>query len=102
MGRQVGVDPLTVKNWEKNHTQPRLHLLPRIIEFLSYIPYTPIHSFPEQFAAYRRSLGLSRGRLAKLLGLDESTLARWEKKKGKPGRSLTTVKRFIDGGLPKI
>ncbi|MBI3585519.1 MAG: helix-turn-helix transcriptional regulator [Ignavibacteriales bacterium] len=30
----LGVDECTITNWEKNHSNPMLHLLPKVIEFL--------------------------------------------------------------------
>jgi DNA-binding XRE family transcriptional regulator len=36
----LGVDESSVTNWEKNRTKPMLHLFPKIIEFLGYVPMT--------------------------------------------------------------
>ncbi len=50
-----GVDECTVTNWEKNHSQPRLYLLPKIIEFLGYTPYEISNeTFGDKILAHRK------------------------------------------------
>ena len=39
VAQHVGVDTNSVTNWEKGHTSPRLHIIPRIMEFLGYVPF---------------------------------------------------------------
>ena len=38
VARLLGVDTDSVTNWEKNRYVPRRHLIPRIVEFLGYVP----------------------------------------------------------------
>jgi transcriptional regulator with XRE-family HTH domain len=38
----LGVDPLTVTNWELGHTKPLATLRPAIVTFLGYDPTSPI------------------------------------------------------------
>ena len=40
VAQRLGVDTASVTNWENGHTSPRLHLIPRIIEFLGYSPFS--------------------------------------------------------------
>ena len=40
-----------VTNWEKNHSQPRLYLLSKIIEFLGYAPF----ELPEETFEYNQT-----------------------------------------------
>ena len=40
VAQRLGVDSASVTNWEKGHTSPTLHLIPRIIEFLGYVPFS--------------------------------------------------------------
>ncbi|MDB4433451.1 helix-turn-helix transcriptional regulator [bacterium] len=48
----------------------------------------------------RRRQGISRRELARRLGLDEETLARWERGTRQPrGKYLTLVERFLGGLL---
>ncbi|MGA7721482.1 MAG: hypothetical protein WCA84_09930 [Ignavibacteriaceae bacterium] len=55
------VDECTVTNWKKNHSQHRLYLLPKIIEFLGYVPNElPKETFGDKLKAYRHKHGLSQ------------------------------------------
>lgn len=51
---------------------------PKIIRFLGYVPFSVGDSLPEPLKAYRKFRGLSRKKLARILGVDEGTLWRWE------------------------
>jgi len=82
------VDPDTVNNWERNRCGPALTQIPRIIEFLGYVPYDPSRPFGERLAAQRRALGISREALARALRVDESTVLRWETGSRHPSREL--------------
>jgi transcriptional regulator with XRE-family HTH domain len=87
----LGVDTTTVNNWEKNRCQPRLYLFPKITRFLGYSPFPTDgeRSLSEAIKAYRLSHGLSQKKLAKVLRIDPTTLARWEKGKATPSRKLS-------------
>ena len=76
----------TILNWENGGATPSVRMLPRIIGFLGYDPYPEPRTLGEQIAAKRRQLGVSRKRAAKTLGVDEATLARWEKGTSHPAR----------------
>ena len=81
-GKQVGVTTDTIHNWETNACPPSIRFMPRIIAFLGYDPFPPPQSLGEQIVARRRRLGWSRKRLAKRLGVDGATLAKWEMRLG--------------------
>ena len=73
-----------------------MRFYPRIIEFLGYDPHGEPQCIGEEIAARRRKLGLSRKRLAKKLGLDEATVARFESGSSKPtGERAEIVKTFL-------
>jgi transcriptional regulator with XRE-family HTH domain len=75
----VGIDTNSITNWEKNRTSPRLYLLPRIINFLGYDPVqSNATTLGEKIKKHRIQKGLSLRKLAKALGIDPGTLARWE------------------------
>ncbi len=67
----------TITSWERNRTAPALWQIPRIIVFLRYSPL-PQASIAERLVMFRRHLGMSQKRLARTLGIDPGTLARWE------------------------
>ena len=86
----LGVDTMTVNNWERNRCGPKLYLFPKIVQFLGYNPFPaePKTKIGEEIQAYRLMHGLSQKKLAKLLRIDPTTLARWEKGTSKPGSRL--------------
>jgi len=87
-----------VRNWEWNKTNPAVRFLPAIFEFLGYEPEVPARSFPEALLAARRAAGLSQGQLAKGAGLDESTIAKWERGDSRPmGRTADRLRLFFQG-----
>jgi transcriptional regulator with XRE-family HTH domain len=36
----LGVDTMTITNWERNRCNPSARMLPRILRFLGYSPFT--------------------------------------------------------------
>jgi len=84
-GAELGVTASTINNWERNRTRPALRCVPRVIEFLGYNPLeTAAESLGQRVTAYRRSRGLSRETVAAYLGVNESTLWRWESDQSVP------------------
>jgi hypothetical protein len=61
-------------DWETGRAAPGVRCLPGIIVFLGYCPYTPGRPLGERLRVARQARGLSRGRLAALVGVDEGTL----------------------------
>lgn len=89
VARQLGVNALTVTNWELGHTPPDLPFIPKIIEFLGYTPWDGKPRTPaERLKAYRWVRGLTQEEMARRLRVDPSTLARWERGKGRTGKDL--------------
>ncbi len=69
---------------------------PRIVEFLGYTPLPTPDSLPERLKTCRLALGLSYKKLAKLVGLDEGSLRRWESGGTVPNKkSLQILGRFL-------
>lgn len=69
----------TFRNWELGHTSPETKCLPAIHDFLGYQPFEAGTTFAENLRYCRRSAGLSQEQLAQRTGLDESTIAKWER-----------------------
>jgi transcriptional regulator with XRE-family HTH domain len=86
----LGVDTTTINNWERNRCKPKLYLIPRIVGFLGYSPFSTIekHTISESIKMYRSMHGLSQKKLASVLRIDPTTLARWEKGLSPPGERL--------------
>lgn len=90
VARLLGVDTLTVCNWENNLTnrQPD-QSSPQSIRFSWVQSVTSQRNQPrEKVNQYRIQKGLSLRRLAKQLGIDPATLASWEKGESEPTGKL--------------
>jgi len=84
LAKAFGVKEDTILNWEKGRSNPQLRYIPKVIEFLGYIPFkTTSRSEGEGILLYRLLNGLSQKELAKKLGIDQGTLRRLEKNKSK-------------------
>jgi transcriptional regulator with XRE-family HTH domain len=89
---RIGVDEGTVWAWESNRNHPKIHVMPRVIAFLGYVPggdATP-STLSERLVRMRTELGLSWRNLAVRIGVDETTLRRRERGK------MPTFRRHID------
>lgn len=85
VARKIGVSTATVTHWELGERQSAVRHLPAIIRFLGYSPLAEGTTLPERLLVWRQVQGVSRKRAARVLQVDESTLARWERGKGMPG-----------------
>jgi transcriptional regulator with XRE-family HTH domain len=80
----ISVDKETVFRWESNESLPSVLLLPAIIRFLGHDPLPTPKTFSEQLRHSRRYLGLSQTATARLLGIDPTTLRKWEQGRLEP------------------
>jgi len=78
VAEKIGVNEQTISNWERQRIKPEIRFIARIIEFLGYDPLPQPESFPEKLKTYRLRMGLSQKKLAVKLGIDPSTITRWE------------------------
>ncbi|MCL5104880.1 MAG: transcriptional regulator [Armatimonadetes bacterium] len=76
----LGVSMDSIKNWEANITLPSVKLMPKVIEFLGYVPCCNIDSLSEgdRIRTCRKILGLRIREAAEHLGVSMSTLSSWE------------------------
>lgn len=105
IAEKLGATVCTYRNWEKNRSNPSLHFIPKIIQFLGYTPYDASNlDFGKKIAAKRRLLGLSQKDLARLIGVDPCTIRSWEKSRHRPERKhLKRLAAFIiQSGLPVL
>jgi transcriptional regulator with XRE-family HTH domain len=85
----INVSDVTIYLWEKNKVQPSLAQIPKIIEFLGRDPFEKeADNLGDKLREYRRIHGLSQKRFAEQLGVDQTTLADWEKRKHRPTKKL--------------
>jgi transcriptional regulator with XRE-family HTH domain len=75
----IGVDPITIHNWETGKSSPAIIHYPAIIRFLGYDPEaTCEQTLPELLKAKRREHGWTQRQVAEALNVDPSTVTSWE------------------------
>jgi DNA-binding transcriptional regulator YiaG len=79
IARVIGVSELMICHWETQRYQPGTRFLPKIINFLGYAPYQTPRSIGDWLRQVRSCLGMSQQLFAFTVGLDESTIADWER-----------------------
>jgi transcriptional regulator with XRE-family HTH domain len=95
VARQIGVDADSLTNWTKGRTQPDLRCLPLVIRFLGYDPRPAANSVGKALVRLREGQGVSQKRLAAMLRVDPSTLARWEREERVPGGGCLRRARML-------
>ncbi len=96
VAEQIGVTESTILNWESNATRPPVRYIRCIIRFLGYEPFPEPISVSEKLVLERRLLGLTQKAMAKRLGVDPTTLARWERGKGwQRKKSIAAIEAFL-------
>lgn len=79
VAEQLRVEVSSLRNWEANRTKPTLDFMPAIIRFLGYNPLPPGGTWAERLVSGRKALGITQKESAERIGVDPSTLARWER-----------------------
>jgi len=97
LAKRIGVSEDTIVNWEQNHSYPKISKWGKLIAFLGY---NPEHKVEDTVAAklwnYRRNNGMTRNSLAKLIGVDTSTVYWWEQgREVKHARSREQLETFF-------
>ena len=78
VAQRTGVSVSTVMNWENGHTRPTIRDWPQVITFLGYDAVPIDYTVAGRLLAFRRRRGLTQRELARGLGVDPTTLSRWE------------------------
>jgi transcriptional regulator with XRE-family HTH domain len=96
VGERLGVDKGTVYNWENSRSKPDIEYMPAVIRFLGYNPLSPPQNLADRLVRARTALGLSQKDAAAQIGVDASTLARWERGEREPEGALAArATRFL-------
>jgi len=101
---ELGIDAVSLKNWEEGRTKIEVRFFPRIIRWLGYDPLPTPSSDGQQVEHARIRRGWSRKRLALEAGVDEATIARIEADIPRLAQhSIRAVCRYlgIDVGNPR-
>jgi transcriptional regulator with XRE-family HTH domain len=98
-GERLGVNAFTVFNWEKGKTEPPVTVMPAIVGFLGYRPYSEPVNLAERLTAARRLRGWTIKKAARELGVDVGTWGAWELKGSIPWKRY---QRMVEDFLTKI
>ena len=82
--RTIGCDKMTMVNWEKGHTQPSVPHMAGVISFLGFNPLPEGDNLAQKLVSHRKALGITQSQFASRIGLDPSTLGRWERGERSP------------------
>jgi len=74
----LGVNPLTVLNWEGSRFDPPIRWLPAILRFLGCDPFPMPTTLGARLLQARRKHGWSTSEAARQFGVDPSTWHNWE------------------------
>lgn len=101
VAERLGVCAESVRNWERGHTEPALASWPAVIDFLGVVPFPVGESLAERIRGWRTIHGVPRTELAALLGVDESTVWRWESGAATPEpRHRRRLESILHDGRP--
>ena len=85
----LNVSDITIYLWERNKVRPSLAQIPKILEFLGQYPFEKkAENLGERIREYRRIHGLTQKKFADQLGIDQTTLASWERGEHRPTKKL--------------
>ena len=79
VGQRIGGSVSDVWNWENNRVSPAVKFIPAMIAFLGYNPLPQPADLSDRLVWFRQSKGWTQKAFAKVLGVDQTTLARWER-----------------------
>jgi DNA-binding transcriptional regulator YiaG len=87
----IGYDEMTVVNWEKGYASPRINHRPKVVEFLRFNPLQKCDTLARQIVSPRKVLGITQKKFARQLGVDPSTVAKWERGEREPADCITRM-----------
>lgn len=106
VAEKIGVSETSLMTWERNQHSPNLRFIPKIIEFLGYLPANynkKPETIKEKILHYRQIAGLNQKQLAKLITIDPETLSNWERDIRQPtGKPLEKLNKFFNSFHPKL
>jgi transcriptional regulator with XRE-family HTH domain len=97
---RIGTRVANITNWERREHPPEIRFLPGIIRFLGYDPLPEGETLGDRIRLGREKLGLSQEKLAALLGIDPSTVWKWERQgRGPSGGLAIRLAKYLHPAL---
>ncbi|MCG7985332.1 MAG: transcriptional regulator [Candidatus Thiodiazotropha lotti] len=84
----LGINPWTLRNWERKRTEPLVRHYPAIMKFLGYCPYQRAEGLGRKIMLHRTHEGLTQKAFARQLKVDPGTVARWEAGDSRPTEKI--------------
>ena len=72
----IGCNDLSVVNWARGHTTPRVNYMAGIVKFLGFNPFQNGDTLAQRLVNHRKALGTTQKDFARLVEVDPSTLSR--------------------------
>ena len=91
----IGVSVETISSLERGAHEPALEYMPKVVEFLGYVPFETCKTLGERIRLYRMSLGLTQVEFARKLGVTHSTVRSWENDRVKNVEKK--IRPYLDG-----
>ena len=82
--KMIGCDEMSIVNWEKSHRTPRVNHMAGVVEFLGFNPFQSGDTMAQRLVNHRMASGITQKEFARQIGVDPSTLARWERGEREP------------------
>ena len=93
---KVSITESSIWNWEHG-TDPELHYIPKLIEFLGYIPFDCPDDTVGRLAWYKRAMGMNLDNLGEAMGRDPEQLSDWLSGRHYPFRkNREKIERFLE------
>jgi transcriptional regulator with XRE-family HTH domain len=100
VAEQLAVTRTSIHNWEHNRQRPKVAYVPAILNFLGYCPELANGNWADRLVQARACQGLTRGQAADRMGINPSTLARWERGERKPhGECAQRAHAFVEAAV---
>ena len=93
--KMIGCDEMTIVNWEKGHRSPRVNHMAGVVDFLGFNPIQNGDTMAHRLVNHRKARGFTQKEFARQIGVDPSTLARWERGEREPAGSLLDRVAFV-------
>jgi len=92
----IGCNEMSVVNWEKGHSNPRINHMAGVIQFLGFNPIRNGNTVAHRLIDHRKALGMTQREFAGRIGVNQSTLARWERGEREPkGKHAEAIKMNV-------